>query len=220
VERPFAVPLGKGECMTKYFIDDKEIEVSAKFSSFEQFLKYVEVSHLISGRIVRRIYIDGQLFSHEDLNHGSVSYIETKGKIEIFTSTIGEVSKESIEEAKEYLARVERLAPALCAKFQDFPDADAFQDLRNLYEGYYVINVLLEKLSANYCLKFEDIFVRNVSIQEHLQKFISVLKQLIECKQNRDVALVADILEYEILPGVPIWKEIFDVVQKKITMMQ
>jgi hypothetical protein len=210
----------KGEFMTKFFVDDREIVDLPKFTSIDQLLKHVEKSHLQSGMVIRRILIDGNIFAPDTLDGSLVDTIESREKIEIFTGTLKEIVKESIDEALEYLVRVEKATMDLSVRFQDFPDADAFQNLRQLYEGYYFISLLLEKLAASYHIKLEDAFVRDVSVQEHLRKFISVLKQLNECMQNGDYSLIADILEYEILPGVPVWQEIFTFMLNKITMTQ
>jgi hypothetical protein len=206
--------------MTKYFLNDREITAPTNFSSLDQLLKHMEESHLASDTVIRKIHIDGHPFALDELNGRAVDDIENRERVELFTSTLMEVATDSINEAVEYLARIEILVPSLSIKFQDSPDADAFQNLRQLYEGFYFISILLDKLATSYHIKLGEAIVQDVPIQEHLEKFISVLKQLIECKQNGDYALIADILEYEILPGVPIWKEIFDFVSKKIMMTQ
>jgi hypothetical protein len=206
--------------MAKYFLNDREITASTKYTSIDQLLKHIEESYLASDTVIRRIHIDGNPFTLEDLSGSAVADIENREKVEVFTGTLMEVAKDSIDEAVEYLARVEMLVPSLSMKFQDSPDADAFQSLGQLYEGFYFISLLLDKLANSYHIKLGEAYIREVPIKEHLEKFISVLKQLIECKQNGDYALIADILEYEILPGVPIWKEIFDFVSKKIAMTQ
>jgi hypothetical protein len=215
-----AVPGGKGKFMTRYFINDREIAAPADFTSFDKLLKYMEESHLEPDTVIRQIFIDGHPYTLDALDDGTIKSIENLEKIEIVTSPLVVVARDSIEGALEYLSRVEMLAPSLSIKFQDYPDADAFQNLKQLYEGFYFINLLLERLSVSYGIKLGEAIIGDISVQEHLEKFISVLKQLNECKENRDYALIADILEYEIIPIVPIWKEIFGFVSKKIEMTQ
>jgi hypothetical protein len=206
--------------MTKYFLNDREIATPTNFTSIDQLLKYVEKSHLAPDIVIRRINIDGQPFELDDLSGSSVNSIENRERIELFTSTLIEVAKDSIAESLEYLSRIEMLVPSLSIKFQDSPDADAFQSLGQLYEGFYFICLLLDKLAKSYHIKLGEAVIQDIPIQGHLEKFISILKQLNECKQNGDYALIADILEYEILPGVPLWKDVFDFVSKKIAMTQ
>jgi hypothetical protein len=210
----------EGEFMTRYFLNDQEISTSTNFVSFDQLLKHMEASYLTSDAVIRMIHIDGNPFTLDDLSGGAIVDLEKLEKVEIFTSKLIEVAKDSIDGALEYLSRVERLLPELSIKFQDAPDSDAFENLRQLYEGFYFINLLLDKLVAGYHIQLDEAIVGGVAVREHLKKFISVLKELIECKQNGDYPLIADILEYEILPGVAIWKDIFDFVSKKINMTQ
>ncbi|MCL2877291.1 MAG: hypothetical protein FWF13_00760 [Acidobacteria bacterium] len=204
--------------MTRYYVDGREVEVPSNFSSFDQMLKHVEDRYLESSAIIREVHVDGSPLAPESFRGGDgiLDRVGDWEKIEIFTGTLAEIAVESIAGAQDYLIKIANAAPALAVKFQDFPESEDFGNLGSLCEGFYFLSILLDKLASGYQLKLDEIIVHGVSVSEHLQKFADVVKQLNEAQEKQEYLLIADTIEYEILPIVPVWKEIFEAVSVKI----
>ena len=208
--------------MTRYFINEREIASPADFSTLDQILKHAEDCHLPPNSIIRQINIDGQpLISDSFPNPGEIlKQLEKQDKVEIFTGTVSEIAHESIVEALAYFDRIETVIPSLASSFQLYPGPESFANLRQLLDGFYWINILLDKLAANFKLVLENCLVQGISVQAHIDKFIVILKQLIDSQQRGDFVLIADLLEYELMPIVPVWKDIFRLLLQKATEAQ
>jgi hypothetical protein len=205
--------------MTRIFLDDKEIASPRELSSLDQILKYIEDTHLSSDCVIRNIKLDGLPLVVDDWHKEfpeSVREIGNREKIEILTGSVIEIAVESITESMAYLDRIERLTPSLAESFQISPGPEAYENLRHLYEGFYCLNTLLEKLQARFDLKIEDIPISKIPVRQHLQKFASILKELIQSQEQRDFVLMSDLLQYEIYPLIPVWKEMFGICFKKL----
>ena len=219
IVRHIAVNFQRGAVMAQCYVNGGEVEIPSESSSFDQILKYVEDRCLASSGIIREVYVDGRPLALESLRDDDGSFDRNGGweKIEIFTVTLAEIAAESIAGAQNYLIKIENAAPALAVKFQDIPGPEDFGNLGSLCEGFYVLSMLLDKLISGYRLNFNEIIVRGASIIEHLQKFSAIVKQLNEAQEKQEYLLIADTIEYEILPIVPVWKDIFEAVLKKIS---
>ena len=172
--------------------------------------------------MIRQICIDGSPFSIPTAD-GEADFsleVSQREKIEIFTGTITEIARESIQDALQYLNRVETATPSLISSFQDSPSPETFEGIKQLYQGLYWLIVLLSKLKANFQIDLEGTVIQGALVSEHHKKFISVLKQLIASQEKRDFVLTADLLEYEIIPLVPVWKEMFCIFLDKIDASQ
>ena len=204
--------------MTRYYVNGRELEISSEFSSFDQMLKYIEDQCLATTAIIREVHVDGSPLAPEAIRYDDGSFDRTGGweKIEIFTGTLAEIAVDSIAGAQDYLIKIENAAPALAVKFQDFPETKDFGNLGSLCEGFYFLSILLDKLASGYQLKLSEIIVREVPVGEHLQKFAEIVKQLNDAQEKQEYLLIADTIEYEILPIVPVWREIFEAVSQKI----
>jgi len=204
--------------MTRLFIDDREIAPPLDFITLNQLLKHVEVSHLPPNTVIRQIQIDGTpVLMQLGEESGDFSFpVDQREKIEIFTGTIGEIARESIVDALQYLQRVEAATPSLISSFQTSPGPESFDGLKQLYEGLYWLNLLWAKLKANFQIVLNDTLIQGITESEYHKRYISALKNLIESQQKRDFVLIADLLEYEILPLVPVWRDLFGMVLEKI----
>jgi hypothetical protein len=205
--------------MTRIYLNEKEIASPLELSSLDQILKYVEDKHLAPDCVIRQIKLDGLPLAADDSPEKfsqSVREIGNREKVEIFTGTMTEIAVDSIAESLAYLDRIERLTPSLAESFQISPGPEAYENLRRFYQGFYWLNLLLEKLQAKFGINLEDIRIKGVPVREYLQKFVSVLKQLIESQEQRDFVLISDLLQYEIYPLIPVWKEMFGIISEKV----
>lgn len=213
----------KGEFMTRYFINDREIEAPLDVSSLGRILKQVESSHLPPNMVVRTVQIDGSpVMPHGDTGNPFLApeELEKSERIEIYTGTLDEIASDSIAEAIAYLDRIQDATPSLAESFRFSPNSEAFEGLRQLCEGFYWLNILMQKLGAGFHVNLEALTVRGVSVPEHHQKFIAILKQLIESQKSGDFVLIADMLEYEILPLVPVWREMLESISQSMKKAQ
>jgi hypothetical protein len=209
--------------MTRFFIDDKEIAPPLDLSSIDQVLKQLESAQLPANSVVRKIQIDGIPVEFNDRANESCQLLEPLGNrntVEIFTGTIVDLANESIVEAIEYLNRIEDATPALAESFRFCPTTDSYGSLRQLCEGFYWMNMLLDRLVSNFQVRLDAVIIGGVPASQHHQKFISVLKQLIESQESGDLVLISDLLEYEILPLVGVWRELLRAVLNKANVAQ
>jgi hypothetical protein len=208
--------------MTRYFINAREIAPPVDLSTLDQILKHAEDYHLPPNSIIRQINIDGRpLISDSYPNPGEIlKQVENRDKVEIFTGTVSEIAHESIVEALAYFDRIETVIPSLSSSFQIDPGPESFENLRQLLDGFYWINILLDNLAVNFQLDLKNCLIQGISVQAHMEKFIAILKQLIDSQQKGDFVLIADLLEYEVIPIIPIWKDIFRLLLQKATAEQ
>ena len=207
--------------MTLYYVNGQEVDIPAGFSSFNQVFKYIETKCLKADAIIREVRGDGRQLALESLGGESESMDQTGDfeKIEIFTGTLADIAGESISGAIDYLEKIVNDAPALATKFQDFPEPEDFNNLGSLCEGFIFLSVLLDKLMLCYKFTIDDITIRGVPAKEHLNKFADIVQQLNESQEKQEYLMIADTIEYEILPIVPIWREIFEAFSQKINQV-
>ena len=200
--------------MTRFYVNEREIVPPPGIKSFDEILKHVDGNQLPPNSVVRMVNIDGNPIRDDMLGDpaGIIKKMENGEKVEIITGTVEEIVHDSLSEAFAYLERAEEGIPALAQNFQADPGPESFRGLRQLYEGFYWLNLLLSKLSDNFEIPLDDVVVQGVPGGEHHRRFISILKQLMDSQEKGDMVLISDLLEYEIAPMVPIWKEMFQMI--------
>jgi hypothetical protein len=203
----------KGIEMTRLFVDEREVPFPPPgVESLEQVLKHVQDTHLSREYVIRQVSVDGLPILTDQVQGSIPGYdgnISSRGTIEVITGAVCEIASDSIQEAISYLERVEAVTPSIATSFQISPGPEAFEHLRQLYEGFYWLNLLLDRLNSFYNVNAETNQVNGKPIREHQDRFLSNLKQMVEAHEKGDYILMADLLEFEIVPLIPDLKQLF-----------
>lgn len=209
--------------MTRFYFNEREIYPSPGMISLDKILSHIDEEELPPNSVVRMISIDGNPLLNEDLTEISEDInqqIFNGEKVEIISGTVDEIIHDSLSEAFEYLERLREGIPRLALNFQTDPGRESFEYLSQLYEGFYWLNLLLNKLTAKFNADFNCIQINELSIKEHQRIYITILKQLLDAQKKRDMVLISDLLENEIAPMVPVWKEMFQVISRRTGQTQ
>ncbi len=203
--------------MTRLYIDKREIaQLPADLTSLEQVVKLVEADHLSPDTVIRDIQIDGQSLASYEGEFRIPERIDNRETIEIFTSTVREVALDSVQEAIVYLERIEKATPLLAASFRSQCGRHDFENLKQFYEGFYWINLLLDRLERSFEISLETLGVSGRSAREQHLQLAALLKEVIDAHEQKDFGLIADLLEYEIVPLIPAWKDLFSAVRQRV----
>jgi hypothetical protein len=206
--------------MTRWFVDNREIKPPAEASSLSQVLKYIDTDCLAPHCAVMQIMVQGRPFfaqnSSWSAENPEIHSVEKADKVEIFTGNIGEIARSSVSEALVYLERVETITLYLTNSFRTNAVTESFVNLRQLYDGFYLLHLLLEKIQADFGIRLEEFWTQKGYQPGYHEKLIPTLKRLIESQEKGDLLRLADLLEEEILPLVPLWREVFQVVAKTL----
>jgi hypothetical protein len=209
--------------MTRFFVNDTEITAPLDMSSLSQVLKHVETSYLPPNSVVRQIQIDGIPVAPDISTQTQpelLGQIDAREKVEFYTGTVAEIAHDSITEALEYLDRIEAATPSLAESFRTYPGAEAFESLRQLCEGFYWMNMLWSRLESSFRINPQELKANDSSMADFYQKFLSVLRQLIASQESGDFIMISDLLEYEILPLVPVWRGLLRLILQKVVTTQ
>ncbi len=207
--------------MTRLYIDKREIApLPPDLNSLDQVLRLVESNHLPRNMVIRQVQVDGVPLIQDDQEAGFQEDICDRETIEIFTSTLREVAVDSIREAVTYLERAEAAIPSLSSSLRIQAEPEASSNLRQFYEGIYFINLLLQRLEQSFQIPFAGLKIRSGSAQDCCIKLAALLKEVIEAHEKRDFGLLADLLEYEIGPLIPAFKETFEAINSRILREQ
>ncbi len=203
--------------VTRLFIDKQEIgPVPPEVKSLAQVLNLVETTHLSPDTVIRQVHIDGLPVVPVDQATPWPESLGSCEKIEVFTGTLREIAVDSISEAVGYLDRVEYALPMLASSFRSTASLYELENLKQFYEGFYWVNLLMDRLEKSFQTPLESLSVSGGTAREQHIKLGSVLKGIIEAHEQKDFGLVADLLEFEIAPLVPTCKNVFEAMHARI----
>ncbi len=210
--------------MTRLFVDACEVPFSQSgFATIEEVVRHVQDNHLAPGCVIRQINVDGAPLALENLvcdTTGEGEWIQSRDRIQIVTGTIWEVAAQSVREAAIYLVRIEPAIPRLAAAFHGSPAPEESACLRELFEGLFWINMLLDRLESTFPTSSAGISLQDTMFHEQHGRLSSVVGRLIDLQERGQCVEIASLLESEILPLIPGWIRLFDDIAGKIERPQ
>jgi hypothetical protein len=189
----------KGDLMTRCFYTSRDNSLPFGASSICQILRYVEDAGLVPNNVMQPIHMDGLPRAHAEV-----------------PLALREVVCDSIEGVMNYLDQVESIIPSLVLDFRDTPGLEAFQNLLQLYEGLHCITLLVDMLTGSFHLNLDGVCIQGIFVPEHRRRFISILKRLIDSQVKKDFIQIPELLQYEIAALLPVWREMFGIILKKV----
>jgi hypothetical protein len=193
--------------MIRLFVDEHEKPLDARIgSSLADVLGHVEGRYLKPNRMIREILVDGLPLILEELSDTEAAEAPAtiREKIEVFTASIAEVAGESIREALAYLGRVEAAIPSISRSFREFPAPADHENLRQLCEGLYWLNILSDRIRRTFQpLEGDSEMAVNVDRDQ-----VTLLRDLVDAQEQRDYLKLSDLLERRVLPLMPAWRGI------------
>ncbi len=190
----------------KLLINGKEKAVSCSGESLGDLLVHIEENEVAQGSVVRSIQIDGQEFSPDEsaTRNKLLSKIET---LEIEISTLPDIINKNIENADAYLIRLIPGIEKSVELFRIGSEQEANKFFINIIDGIDWLSQVLDMVLAAKEISPDTVF-NGKSIQDRRASLVDFTQQMVDANKNQDWVLLADLLEYEILPYYQEWSNL------------
>ena len=151
---------------------------------------------------IRRIWLDGQEASSntQDTLKTSTASVEL---LELELALLQDLVSNNLTNAKEYLEKLISGFQKAADLFSMGNEQEANQYYLQILDGIdWFSQVILTIVNAQV-----DIF-KEQTLEERQKKLTDLMAQMLEANKNRDWVLMADLLEYEMIPFYKDWQEV------------
>ena len=190
----------------KLLINGKEEIFSHEGETLDDLLIFMEREHLAKGNVVRSIKLDGQ---ESSLDSSEVRKIPLSGigTLEVEISTMLDIVNKNLDNAEDY---IKRLIPGIeksVKLFRTGNEQEANKFFINIIDGVDWLSQVLDMILTAKGVSPDTVF-NGKSIQDRRASLVDFTKQMLDANKNRDWVLLADLLEYEILPYYQEWSHL------------
>ena len=190
----------------KLLINGKEETASCTGETLEDFLVHIEKGGVVQGNVVRSIKLNGQESSPDSSVTRKTPLLEIK-TLEIEVSTLSDVIDKNIENADAYLIRLIPGIEKSVELFRTGNEQEANQFFINIIDGIDWLSQVLDMILAAKAISPDTVF-DGKSIQDRRASLVDFTQQMVDANKNKDWILLADVLEYEILPYYQEWLDL------------
>ncbi|MBT3515395.1 MAG: hypothetical protein HOB32_07960 [Nitrospina sp.] len=190
----------------KLLINGKEEIVSFMGETLGDLLSHIETKGVAQGNVIRSMKINGQESSADSSVVRKTPFSEIK-ILEIEISTLSGIINKNIDNADAYLIRLIPGIEKSVELFRMGNEQEANKFFINIIDGIDWLSQVLDMILAAKAISPDTVF-GGKSIQDRRTSLVGFTQQMVDANKNQDWVLLADLLEYEILPYYQEWSEL------------
>jgi hypothetical protein len=190
----------------KVLVNGKEETISFMGETLGDLLSHIEKVGVSQGNVVRSIKIDGQE-SSPDSSEAQRTQISEIATLEVEISTLADMINKNIENADAYLIRLIPGIEKSVELFRIGNEQEANKFFVKIVDGIDWFSQVLDIILTAKEISPETVF-EGKSIQDRRTSLVGLTQQMVDANKNHDWVLLADLLEYEILPYYQEWSNL------------
>ena len=190
----------------KLLVNGKEETVSHMGETLGDLLLHIEKEGVPQGNVVRSIKIDGQE-SSPDSPEAQKTPLSEIATLEVEISTLSDIINKNIENADAYLIRLIPGIEKSVELFRMGNEQEANKFFINIIDGIDWLSQVLDMILTAKAISPDTVF-DGKSIQDRRARLVDLTQQMVDANKNQDWVLLADLLEYEILPYYQEWSNL------------
>ena len=190
----------------RLLINGKEETLAFIGETLGDFIVHVEQGGVAQGNVVRSVKLNGQESSPDSsvTRQVPLSEIET---LEVEVSTLSGIIEKNIENADAYLIRLIPGIEKAVELFRTGNEQEANQFFIKIIDGIDWFSQVLGIIIAAKEISPETV-VGDKSVRDWQTDLVDFTQQMVDANKNKDWVLLADLLEYEILPYYKAWSNL------------
>ena len=190
----------------KLLVNGKEETVSHMGETLGDLLLHIEKEGVPQGNVVRSIKIDGEK-SSPDSPEAQKTPLSEIATLEVEISTLSDIINKNIENADAYLIRLIPGIEKSVELFRIGNEQEANKFFINIIDGIDWLSQVLDMILTAKAISPDTVF-DGKSIQDRRASLVGLTQQMVDANKNQDWVLLADLLEYEILPYYQEWSDL------------
>jgi len=193
--------------MLKVNVDKREIDVTGlPCGSFRELINSLS-GDLIKDKFITRLILDGEEYTQEELETRSF-----KGRdeelLEIETTTPEDMKKRGFDLLEEYMTQIVPQMEKASELLRVADEFEANQFYATCLEDLKLLIQLIEDIESVLHMDFAEVHFRGTPIRERVERLSSLIKEMLSSQKDNDWIMLADLIEYELIPLLEEWKEI------------
>jgi len=196
------------------FINGIEKNFSCEEETLGDLLDHILEQEPSLGNIFGAIRLNGKdvLADSPEIRQTPVSQIETL-ETEIFS--LNQILGKNIINAQDYLQKLIPGIQKASDLFRSGNEQEANKFFINIIDGMDWFSQVVDSIAKATDFESDTILFDEKGFQDRQDHLVQMTRQMVEANQNQDWVLLADLLEYEILPYYTDWAEQLPKIHRK-----
>jgi hypothetical protein len=197
-------------------LDQQSIEMEQPdVSNLEQILLKIMSDYLKSGNIITRVRLNGMVYSEEKPHDAATIELSDIKTLEIDTMAADEIAWQFLENGGEQLDPIIESAQKVSELFRIADESEANDQYAELLESLRLFLRMVAEVKDVLDINLAAIRFQNGTVEDRIHRLLEIMDQMLHVQEEDDWIMLADLLEYELVPLLKEWKSILPLLKEK-----
>ncbi|MCH8311505.1 MAG: hypothetical protein IID17_00795 [Nitrospinae bacterium] len=190
----------------KILINGLEKSFSCEGETLGDLLDHILENETSQGNFFSNIRLNEKevLVDSPEIRQTPLSQIET---LETEILSLNQILEKNIINAQDYLKKLIPGVQKASDLFRSGNEQEANKFFINIIDGIDWFSQVVDSIAKAIDFESDTVIFDGKSFQDRQDHLVKMTRQMVEANQNQDWVLLADLLEYEILPYYTDWEE-------------
>ena len=196
-------------------LDRKRLELEgAQSTNLEEILMKVISEHVQPGKIITGVKLNGTGYSEKNPHDAASVALKDIKILEIDTMSAEEMAKHFFTNGEKYLDLLIKGAEKISELFRVADETEANEHYAEYLENLRLFLQMIAQCTEVLHVDLSAIPFQKATVKEEVQKLSGVMDQMLKVQEDEDWVMLADLLEYELIPLLKGWNEILALLQR------
>ena len=194
------------------WLDQKPLNIPLSGATLQDILSDLINNHLGGLRTLREVKVNGAPYEQAAMGQPTSVFRTQISRLDVETQDIREVALHFMSNADIYLRTIAASSERVAEMFRVSDEREANEHyLRTLDSLQLFMQVLATSRDA-FNLNFNRLLADGSWPEMHLERLLSLIKEMLAAQEEEDWILLADLLQYDLVDALRRWQEIIPVV--------
>lgn len=191
-------------------LDRKNVELEGpQGSNLEEILIRVMSEHVQQGKVITSVKLNGTGYSEENSHDAAGVPLKDIKTLEIDTMSAEEMARHFFRNGGKYLDLLIKGAEKISELFRIADETEANEHYSEYLENLRLFIQMVAESKEALHLNLSAIPFQNATVEDEVQKLSNMMDQMLKVQENEDWVMLADLLEYELIPLLKGWDQVF-----------
>lgn len=197
-------------------VDHERVEFEpSKARNLEEVIIKLMADKIQANNVITAVRLNGEFYSEKVPHDASKVPIRDIRTLEIETMSLEEVAWHFLIQSARQLDLLKENAKQVSELFRVADQSEANEQYAAFLESLRLFIQMLNEVQAILNLDFAPIAYKDGTIETKVEALLNLIDRMHKVQEEEDWVMLADLLEYELVPLLEEWKSILSLLQGK-----
>ncbi|MDY6973955.1 MAG: hypothetical protein SV775_16800 [Thermodesulfobacteriota bacterium] len=197
-------------------LDEMSTEIEETgIRNLEEILLKIATDYVRQGQVITAVKLNGEFYSEENQHDAAGILLTDIESLELHTMAADEIAWQFLENGVSQLYPIIESAQKISELFRIADEGEANEQYGRFLDALRFFLRMVDEVRGILQLDFSTILVEGSTVEDKVQVLSEMIGRMLEIQEEEDWIILADLLEYEMVPLLEEWRSILPLLKER-----